>query len=121
MGYVKMNIKVQIIDEKKDVVKASNAMTMFKDVIGKTIKVTGILVYEKDELDEKSGAISTKIVSCVKQKNGEFISSISPTIENSINSIVSIYTEEEVKAGLDVIVKSKKSNGGRDFLYLDLV
>ena len=30
------------------------------------------------------------------------------------------FTEEEIASGIEIVVKSKKSKGGRDFFYLDL-
>jgi len=116
-----MKIKVNVTESKRDLVKAGNTTLMFKDCIGDTFKMTGVIIYEKEEVDAKTGECKTKIVSCVKREDGEFISTISPTVENSLSLIVNSYTEEEVKAGLDVIVKTKKSNGGRDFIYIDLV
>lgn len=116
-----MNIKFNITDSKKDLVKAGNTTTMFKDVIGDSLKMVGLIIYDKEELDTKTGVIETKTVSAIKLENGEFISSISPTVENSLTLIANSYDEAEIKAGVDVEVKSKKSNGGRDFLYIDLV
>lgn len=116
-----MNIKFNITDSKKDLVKAGNTTTMFKDVIGETFKMTGLIIYDKEELDPKTGELAKKTVTCVKKEDGEFISTISPTVENSVSLIANSYSEEEIKAGIDVEVKSKKSNGGRDFLYIDLV
>lgn len=115
-----MKIKVNITDSKKDIVRAGNATTMFKEVIGETIKINGILIYEKEEIDDKTGAVETKTVTCVKREDGEFISSISPTIENSLENLLGAYDEAEVREGIEIIVKSKKSNGGRDFLYIDI-
>lgn len=116
-----MKILVNTTNNKKDVVKASNAVTPFKEVIGKPVKAIGFITYEKEELDERTGVMASRVVTCMKLENGDFISSISPTINNSIDSIVASYDVEEIEQGLDVIVKSKKSNGGRDFLYVDLV
>jgi hypothetical protein len=115
-----MNIKVNITDSKKDIVHAGNATTMFKDVIGDTININGVLIYDKEETDEKTGEVTTKTVSCVKKDDGEFISSISPTIENSLQTLLGAYSEDEVREGIEIVVKSKKSNGGRDFLYIDI-
>lgn len=116
-----MNIKFNITDSKKDLVKAGNTTTMFKDMIGETFKMTGLIIYDKEELNAKTGELENKTVSCVKQDDGEFISTISPTVENSLTLIANSFDEEEIKAGIDVTIKSKKSNGGRDFIYIDLV
>lgn len=116
-----MNILVNITSDKKDLVKAGNAVKGFKDVIGEKIKMTGLIIYEKEELDEKTGEVKKAIVSCVKMENGEFITSISPTVKNSLQLIANTYDADEIKAGVDVMIMSKKSNSNRDFLYLDLV
>ena len=94
---------------------------MFKDIIGETIKIFGILVYKKEEVDDKTGEVKERTVSCIKKEDGEFVSSISPTVQNSLELLNGAYDKEEITAGIEVIVKSKKSNGGRDFLYIDLV
>lgn len=116
-----MEIKLNMLENKKDLVKANNAVKAFKDIIGDKILMVGVLVYDKEEVNTKTGEIEQKTVSCIKLKDGEFISSISPTVENSLNMICQAYEPEEIKKGLEVMVKSQKSNGGRDFLYIDLV
>lgn len=116
-----MNIKFNITDSKKDLVKAGNTTTMFKDVIGDPLKMTGLIIYDKEEVEPKTGEIEIKTVSAIKLESGEFISSISPTVENSLTLIANSFDEAEIKEGIDVEVKSKKSNGGRDFLYIDLI
>lgn len=116
-----MKILTNITSDKKDIVKAGNAMTMFKDVKNETITMVGLIIFEKEEVDEKTGELNTVTVSAVKQANGEFITSISPTVRNSLELIVATYSEEEILNGVDVVVKSKTSNGGREFIYMDLV
>lgn len=116
-----MNILVNITTEKKDLVKANNAVLGFKDVIGEDIKMTGVVIYEKEELNEKTGELEKKVVSAVKREDGDFITSVSPTVRNSLEMITNTYTADEITAGVPVMVKSKQSNSGRDFLYLDLV
>lgn len=116
-----MKVLVNISESKKDLVKAGNTTRMFKDVIGEKITMTGAIIYEKDEVNDKTGEVETKKVCCVRDEKGEYISTISPTVENSLQLIVASYEPEEIKAGLPIEVKSKKSNGGRDFIYIDLV
>lgn len=116
-----MNILVNITTDKKDLVKANNAVLGFKDVIGNPINMTGVVIYEKEELNEKTGELEAKVVSCIKMDDGEFVTSVSPTVRNSLEMITNTYTAEEIAQGVAVMVKSKKSNSGRDFLYLDLV
>ena len=115
-----MKILTNISTDKKDLIKAGNSTIMFKDCIGDSFKMTGVIMFEKDELN-KDGESVTKLVSCIKREDGEFISTISPTVENSLSLIVNCYSEKEILAGLDVMIKTKKSNGGREFIYIDLV
>lgn len=116
-----MKVLTNVTDNKKDLVKAGNSTIMFKDCIGDSFKMTGVIMYEKDEIDPKTGESVTKLVSCVKREDGEFISTISPTVENSLSLIVNCYDPKEIIAGLAVMIKTKKSNSNREFIYIDLV
>ena len=114
-------VLTNITADKKDLVKANNAVLGFKDCIGEPITMVGVVIYSKEEVDEKTGDITAKTVSAIKKADGEFITSVSPTVKNSLDMIIETYSEEEIKAGIEVVIKSKKSNTGRDFLYIDLV
>lgn len=116
-----MEILVNVTSDKKDLVKAGNAVKGFKDVIGSKIKMCGAIIFTKDEVDEKTGEATTKIVSAIKGADGEFITSVSPTVKNSLELIVNTYDKDEILKGIEVMIKSKKSNAGRDFIYIDLV
>ena len=107
-------------DNKRDLVKASVTTNTFKDFIDTPLTMTGVIMYEKDEADEKTGEVKTVEVSCVKTDEQGFISSISPTVKNSLETIANAFSEEEILAGVPIVIKSKKSNGGRDFYYVDL-
>lgn len=111
-----MKTIVNVSSDKKDLVKASNAVTAFKDVVNTPITMTGVIIYEKVEEDGE-----TKVVSAIKLDDGSFVTSISPTVQNSLESIVEAYDEDEIKAGLPVMVKAKASKQGREFLYIDLI
>lgn len=115
-----MKIKVNTLEGKKDLIHAGNAVKMFKDVVGEKLTIVGVIVYEKEEVDDKTGTVDTKLVSCVKEKNGEFISSISPTVQNSLDLIVGAFEPSELSQGIDIIVKEKNSKGNRKFIYLDV-
>jgi hypothetical protein len=115
-----MKVLKNTCKDKKDLIKAGNSVTMFKDVVGKELTITGIVIYEKEEVDEKTGEVSKKTVSCVKDNKGEFVSTISPRVANILQMITESYTEDEIGAGLPILVKTKKTNSGRDFIYIDL-
>ena len=116
-----MTILTNITSDKKDLIKANNSVTGFKEKLGEDILMTGVLIYEKEEIDTKTGEIEKKVVCAIKDSNGDFITSVSPTVKNSLDMIVESYTEEEIKAGLPITIKSKRSNAGRDFFYVDLI
>lgn len=116
-----MEILVNVSESKKDLVKAGNSTTMAKDVIGEQFKMTGAIIYKKEEVDQSTGECSVKTVCCIKREDGEFISTISPTVENSLQLIVNSFEKEEILKGIEVVIKSKKSTKGRDFIYIDLV
>lgn len=108
-------ILVNTTNSKKDIVKAGVATTTFQDCLGEVFKIIGVIIYEKEEQGE------TKTVTAVKRDDGEYVTSISPTILSSVETIRSAFDDEELEEGIEVVIKSKKSKGGRDFLYLDLV
>lgn len=115
-----MKTLVNISENKKDAVKACNAVNGFKDIIGETVTINGIIMFEKDDLDEKTGEITTKSVTAIKRNDGEFFTSISPTVKNSIDAVLEVYEPDEIKKGIEIQIKTKKSNAGREFIYVDL-
>lgn len=115
-----MKLITNICEEKKDIVKAMNTTDTMKDVVGEELTINGVIIYEKDEEDEKTGDVKTVTVTAIRTAEGTFYSSISPTVKNSIDAVMEVFTEEEIKAGINIFVKSKTSNGGRDFIYIDL-
>lgn len=116
-----MKTLVNITSDKKDIVRANNAVLGFKDVIGETLTINGVVIYEKEEVNENTGEIEQKTVTAIKKaEDGEFITSVSPTVKSSLDAVLEVYSEDEIKGGIEIIVKSKKSNAGRDFIYIDL-
>ena len=113
-------LKVVSNDEKRDIVKAGNAVTPFKDLKGEVVKMTGLVIGEKTEVDVDTGEEISKEVTAIKLDDGSFISTISPTVKNSLENITEAFTDEEILAGIDVEIKTGTSNGGREFIYLDL-
>lgn len=116
-----MKIIKSVGTEKKDIVRAGVSVATFKDYIGEPVKMVGAVIFEKTEPDEKTGEMVTNTVTAIKLGDGTFISTISPTINNSLETILAVYTEDEITHGIEVVVKTKLSNAGREFLYLDLV
>ena len=116
-----MKIIYNSSNEKKDIVKANNSVDTVKDILDTQFTCTAIIIFDKEQIDEETGDTDTKTVVALKNSNGGFYTSISPTVKSSVEAIVEAYTQEEITSGIDIIVKSKESKAGRDFYYVDLV
>lgn len=116
-----MEIIYNSLEDKKDVVRANNSVNTVKDILGQEFKCIGVLIFEKEGVDEKTGEQVTNTVVALKSEDGEFYTSISPTVKGSIEAVIGVYDKEEFTQGIDMVVKSKESNNGRDFYYIDLV
>lgn len=119
-----MNTVLNVNMSKKDLVKAKVTTETFKDYKEKKLTLIGGVIYDSDSVDETTGEVKQQRVSAVKIKDGDsesIIASISKTVTDSLDVILSEFTEEELTAGLEIIIKEKTSNGGRDFLYIDLI
>lgn len=115
-----MKILFGTSEDKKDIVRATNAVIGAQDLVNQPIILTGAWGYEK--VDEKGEPVTVTALK-VKQENGEevFCSSISKTVADSIDTILEIYEDGEIQnGGVPIIIKSKKSKAGRDFYYIDL-
>ena len=75
---------------------------------------------EKKDVVRANNSVNT-VIALKDLTTGEFYTSISPTVLSSTQAIIEAYEKEEILNGIEVIVKSKKSNNGRDFYYIDLV
>lgn len=106
---------------KKEVVKASNAAKTYQDIKETPITIDAVIQYQDDQVDPNSGVVETKTITCVRTTDGEYIGSGSPTIQKSVEVIVATFDQEELDAGIKVIVKSNKSKAGREFLLLDVL
>lgn len=115
-----MIITKNITNEKKDLINAVNSTMGFKDILGTPTTIVGAIIYKKDEVDTKTGLPVEKTVASIKTAAGDFVSTTSPTVLQSLEMILESYEPEEVFAGIEIIVKSKKSNGGREFLFIEL-
>jgi hypothetical protein len=81
------------------------------------------MVATKEDISE-DGEIKTLKVGVLKTQSGELISSISPTVIGSIETIITTYEDmgiiEDIAKGIDVQIKSAKSGKGREFFHLEL-
>lgn len=108
----------------KETINAGSATNVLKNYAGKVLKVTGLMIAKKTELDEETGEIKETKIGVLKTPE-ELISSISPTTLGSIDTIINVFTENnmlaDIEKGIDVQVKAGKSGKNREFFYLELV
>lgn len=116
-----MEILTNYLSEKKDIVRANNSVNTVKEILDKPFTCNGILIFDKESENEKGEVITNTVIALKDKESGEFYTSISPTVKSSVDSVVSAYSKEEVESGIEIVVKSKKSNNDRDFYYIDLV
>jgi hypothetical protein len=109
----------------KETINAESATNVLKNLAGQQLKVNGLLIGVKEEADEETGELKTTKIGVLKTVSGELVSSISPTVIGSIETIISAYEEqgmlEEIKSGIDVLVKASKSAKNREFFHLELL
>lgn len=120
-----MKTKSKVNFSLKEIINAESATTVLKNLAGKQVKVNGFLIGSKEDVDSDTGEVKEIQIGVLKTVDGELISSISPTVINSIETIIDTYTEnnllQEIEAGIDIIIKADKSAKGRDFFHLELL
>lgn len=105
------------ITDKKDLVRANNDAKAVTDFKNEKVKVSGIIfgtVTNKDGDEVKTVVIKTS--------DGDFIGTISPTMVESMEVVADVF-EEEIAEGakdMDVIIKTGKSNAGREYYYASI-
>lgn len=124
-GEINMNTVLSSNMSKRDLVKAKVCTTSFKDYKEQQLKLFGGVIYDSESVSEETGEVEKQRVSAIKMKNengeDEVIASISKTVTDSLDVILSEFEDEEIANGIDIVVKAKTSNSGREFLYIDLV
>ena len=108
----------------KEIINSESATKVIKDFAGHELAVTGFLIGEKEDVDSETGELKNVKIGVIKTQDGELISSISPTVIGSIDTIINVYTEAnligEIESGIPLIVKSNKSAKKREFYNLEL-
>ena len=107
----------------RDMVKAKVATETCEKHKGEILKCTGAMVCEREEKDEKTGEVLLRTVSAIKVNNGKkefIITSISPTVASSLQTIITQCGEDIRTDGLEIVIGIGTTKAGREFLYLDL-
>lgn len=116
-----MEILKSTLTNKKDVVKANNTVNTVKELKDKTLTLTGAIVFRREEADEETGEVKTTTACVIKSKDNNFYSSISQTVLKSLDTILETFEQSEIEQGIDIAIKTSKSNKGREFFFIDLV
>lgn len=105
------------ITDKKDLVRANNDASAVSDFKNTTVKVSGIIFGNTTNKD--GDEVKTVVI---KTSKGDFIGTISPTMVESMEVIAELF-EGEIADGakdMDVIIKTRKSNAGREYYYASI-
>lgn len=110
-----MEITRKVNLEKKEIINASQATQIMQDFEGQEITIVSVLVYNKKEEDKDITVVTVGTKEC------GYITSISPTVINSIEMICEAYDEKEIADGLKVKVETGTSNNKRKFFFVNPV
>lgn len=107
-----MRIKKNVNFGMNEVINSESATQTIADFAGKTVTLSGILFAEKDE----ETGIKTVVV---MKTDAGLITSISPTVINSLETLVGAYEEfgklADLEAGIKVTVNAQQSASKRTF------
>lgn len=109
----------------KEMVNSETATTPINLIKGEKILVKGILIGTKEEVSDETGEVKTLKIGVLKKDDGQLISTISPTVINSMETIINAYKEceqlAEIEKGIDIAIETGKSSKNRDFIFLELI
>ena len=115
-----MEIIKTTTENRVDIVRATNTTKTVQNVeSGKVLNLKEIIIYmAHDDNEDKDVEVTALKV----EDNGEsyFINSISKTVKQSVEVIMSVFSNEDIKAGIPIKVESDTSKGGRTFYHIDL-
>ena len=115
-----MNIIKTTTENKVDLVRATNTTNTIQNIDSdKVLMLKDVIIYSTTS--ETGTDIEVTALKVEVDNELIFVNSISRTVEESVLTILSVFTEEEIKAGIPIRVLSDTSKGGRTFYHIDLV
>ena len=111
-----MNIIKTTTENKVDLVRATNTTNTIQNIDSdKVLMLKDVIIY--------STADEVEVTALKVEVDNEliFVNSISKTVKQSVDTILSVFSEEEIKSGIPIRVLSDTSKGGRTFYHIDLV
>ena len=115
-----MNIIKTTTENKVDLVRATNTTNTIQNIDSdKVLMLKDIIIYST--ADENGEEVEVTALKVEADNELFFVNSISKTVKQSVDVILSVFTEEEIKSGIPIRVLSDTSKGGRTFYHIDLV
>lgn len=122
MGVTKVMEVINATTESRvDIVKATNTTKTVQNVEpGKVLNLKEVIIYKTHDDNEDK---DIEVTALKVEDNGDsyFINSISKTVKQSVEVIMSVFSNDEIKAGIPIKVESDTSKGGRTFYHIDIV
>ena len=115
-----MEIIKSTTNNKVDIVRATNTTNTIQNIDSdKVLTLRDVIIYSTT--DEEGKEVEVTALKVEVDNELIFVNSISKTVKQSVETILSVFSEEEVKSGIPIRVLSDTSNGGRTFYHIDLV
>ena len=107
-------------ENKVDIVRATNTTKTIQNIDSdKILTLKDVIIYSTT--DENGAEVEVTALKVELDNELIFVNSISKTVKQSIETILSVFSEEEIKIGIPIKVLSDTSKGGRTFYHIDLV
>ena len=115
-----MNIIKTTTENKVDIVRATNTTNTIQNIDSdKVLMLKDVIIYST--IDENGAEVEVTALKVEVDNELIFVNSISKTVKQSVDTILSVFTEEEIKGGIPIRVLADTSKGGRTFYHIDLV
>ena len=114
-----MEIIKTTTNNKVDIVRATNTTNTIQNIDSdKVLTLRDVIIYST--IDEEGKEVEVTALKVEVDNELIFVNSISKTVKQSVDTILSVFSEEEIKSGIPIRVLSDTSKGGRTFYHIDL-
>ena len=115
-----MEIIKSTTNNKVDIVRATNTTNTIQNIDSdKVLTLRDVIIYSTT--DDNGDEVEVTALKVEVDDELVFVNSISKTVKQSVETILSVFSEEEIKSGIPIRVLSDTSKGGRTFYHIDLV
>ena len=115
-----MEIIKSTTNNKVDIVRATNTTNTIQNIDSdKVLTLRDVIIYSTT--DDNGDEVEVTALKVEVDNELVFVNSISKTVKQSVETILSVFSEEEIKSGIPIRVLSDTSKGGRTFYHIDLV